>query len=133
MVAPQYTALAAELAAIRHASDDPRALSRAHPVKGDPFRDFAGFATSTLNLETRLRLRQGVTAEAVERVRTIELDMFAANWRGTLEEALRVIQLLSNDAVLTVRELLTAFPTPRRRHVQMSLVWMAKQGFLDWL
>lgn len=59
--------------------------------------------------------------------------MFAANWRGTLEEALRVIQLLSNDAMLTVRELLIAFPTPRRRHVQMSLVWMAKQGFLDWL
>ncbi len=133
VVAPQYTALAAELTAIRQASSDPEILSRDHPAKGDPFRDFSGFATTTLTLETRLRLRQGVTAEAVERVKTIELDMFAANWRGTLEEALRVMELLQGDSALTVRELLTAFPMPRRRHVQMSLVWMAKQGFLDWL
>ena len=133
VVAPQYTALAAELTAIRNAAPIVSPRSGSHPVKGDPFRDFAGFATTTLTLETRLCLRHGTAAKTVERVRTIELDMFAANWRGTVEEALRVVELLADGEALTVRDLLTAFPTPRRRYIQLSLVWMAKQGFLDWL
>ena len=133
VVAPQYTALAAELTAIRNAAPAVSPRSGAHPVKGDPFRDFAGFATTTLTLETRLRLRHGTAAETVERVQSVELDMFAANWRGTMEEALRVLDFLADGEARTVRDLLTNFPTPRRRHVQLSLVWMAKQGFLDWL
>jgi glycosyltransferase involved in cell wall biosynthesis len=132
VVAPQYTDLAAELVAVRTATTDVQTRSRHHPVKGDPFRDFKGFATTVLSLETRLRLRPGINAECVERVRTVELDMFAANWRGTVEEALRVVELLADGYSRTVRDILTYFPMPRRRHVQANLCWMSKQGFLDW-
>jgi hypothetical protein len=133
VVAPQYTALAAELAAIRQASAETVFLPGRHPVKGDPFRDFAGFASQVLTLETSLRQRAGVTAADLETVKTIELDMFAASWRATIDECRQVLQLLADGRAMTVRELLLTFPAPRRRLIQTSLSWMAKHGFLDWL
>jgi glycosyltransferase involved in cell wall biosynthesis len=133
VVAPQYTALATELTAIRKAAPAITPPSGRHPVKGDPFRDFAGFATVTLTPETRIRLRPGVMADDLDRCRGIELDMFAANWRGSIEEFQQVLAQLSEGRVKAVKDLLQSFPEPRRRRVETGLVWMAKQGFLDWL
>ncbi|WP_425994311.1 hypothetical protein [Caulobacter sp. DWR1-3-2b1] len=50
VVAPQYAALGAELGAIRTASEahHPQAPQ---PVTGDPFRDFADFATQILQAD----------------------------------------------------------------------------------
>jgi glycosyltransferase involved in cell wall biosynthesis len=131
VVAPQYTALADELSAIRLASPDTQPRSRPHPVKGDPFRDFAGFATRTLMLDTRFRLRAG--SLDLERVRYLELDMFASSWRGTIDECLQVVELFADRPVLTARDILQIFPISRRRLMHMGLVWMAKEGILDWL
>ena len=33
----------------------------------------------------------------------------------------------------SVKDVLLAFPTERRRAVQMGLMWMCKLGMLDWL
>jgi len=133
VVAPQYTALAEELTAIRKASTLVSPLSRLNPVKGDPFRDFAGFASMTLSLETRVRLASGVTAANLDLIRNSQLDMFAANWRCTLDEAQQVIALLTDSQAMTVKAVLLAFPQARRRLLHLGLVWMAKQGLLDWL
>ena len=132
VVAPQYTALAAELSAIRKAAPEVKTLSRRHPVKGDPFRDFAGFATSILTLETRLYLRAGVTRQDLERLQLVELDMFAANWRCSIEECQQVFELLSQAGETYAKDLIKAFPLERRRRVHLGLSWMAKQGILDW-
>jgi dihydroorotate dehydrogenase len=64
------------------------------PVKGDPFRDFAGFASSTLKPETRLRLRGEAGLEDLRKASKIELDMFAANWRSSLNECAAIINRL---------------------------------------
>lgn len=133
VVAPQYTALAAELNAIRVATPTVTPRIGRHPVKGDPFRDFAGFASTTLTLETRVRLRSGVGAADLDRTRAIELDMFAANWRGSIEECHKIVELLDGGQVMSVKDLLQLFPLPRRPRVHLGMVWMAKQGFLDWL
>ena len=132
VVAPQYAALATELGAIRKASSGVNALSRRHPIKGDPFRDFAGFATSVLTLETRLSLRAGVTSRDLARLQTVELDMFAANWRCSIEDCQQVLERLSQAGEMSARDLVMNFPPDRRRRVHLGLVWMAKQGLLDW-
>jgi hypothetical protein len=54
-------------------------------------------------------------------------------WRATPEEAGRVVELLAGAGELSVRDVLLAFPAERRRAVQMSLVWLAKIGVVDWL
>lgn len=133
VVARQFSALALELGDIRRASDDTQPKSARNPVRGDPFRDFAGFATQVLSLKSSLTLRAGVGAADLKRVQTIELDMFAANWRGTYEECQKVFDHLAEGRAATVEELLLLFPVPRRRAVQLSLLWMAKCGFLEWL
>jgi glycosyltransferase involved in cell wall biosynthesis len=132
VVAPQYTALATELGAVRKASSGVKALSRRHPVKGDPFRDFAGFATSVLTLETRLRLRPGTTPQDLVRLQSVELDMFAANWRCTIQECEQILEYLAQAGDSAANDIVKTFPIERRRRVHLGLAWMAKQGLLDW-
>lgn len=133
VVARQYADLARELTAVRAASADTRPRSTLNPVKGDPFRNFAGFATQVLSLKSSLSLRPGVDADDLKRAQTIELDMFAANWRGSHEECRQVFAHLADGRAATTEDLLLLFPMPRRRAVQLSLLWMAKCGFLEWL
>lgn len=132
VVAPLYIALAGELGAIRRSARTAAARAR-HPVHGDPFRDFAGFASGVMTAETRLSLRPGAGVADLERSRGLELEMFAGNWRGTQAEAGRIVGLLSARGTASVGELLAEFPADRRRHVRLSLMWLAKAGIVDWL
>ena len=132
VVAPHYAALAAELGAIR-AKAPPIAAVASRPVKGDPFRDFAGFATQVLTLDTRLALRLGTGAADLERSLRLYFDMFAGNWRGTPAEAEAVVAFLGQVTTASARDILLRFPPERRRNVQLSLAWLAKIGVLDWL
>ena len=63
----------------------------------------------------------------------MELDGAFRIWRAPPEDAARIVELLTEARELGVRDLLLAFPVERRRAVQMSLVWLAKIGVLDWL
>jgi glycosyltransferase involved in cell wall biosynthesis len=133
VVVRQLTGLFEELAALRAATPGGAASHRLHPLKGDPFADFAGFATQDLGLERRLRLRPGTGESDLARSEGVELDGAFRMWRATPEEAGRVVELLAGAGELSVRDLLLAFPAERRRAVQMSLVWLAKIGVVDWL
>jgi len=131
VVAPRYRALVEDLAAVRAEGTGPASGPRRRPVKGDPMRDFAGFATHVLRLDMTLRLRPGRGFADLDRAAGVELDRFAANWRGSASEAATVVKLLEAGPA-TVRQILLTFATPRRRGVQLSLLWMAKLGILDW-
>lgn len=131
VVAPQYRTLAEDLAAIRAQASGPAPAPRRRPVKGDPMRDFAGFATEVLDLEMTLSLRPGCGIADLQRAAGVELDRFAANWRGTPDESAAAVALLQTGPA-TVRQILTTFPTARRRPVQLSLLWMAKLGIVEW-
>jgi hypothetical protein len=63
----------------------------------------------------------------------VDLDGAFRIWRAPPEDAARIVELLSEAGELSVRDILLAFPVDRRRAIQMSLVWMAKLGILDWL
>ena len=131
VVAPQYVALADQLAEIRQSSPGRPVGQTRHPTKGDPFRDFAGFATTALSAQTLMSVRPGVGPSDLERSAGLALDMFGGNWRGTTAECQAVLDMLASGPK-PVGELLAAFPAHRGRRVQLSLLWMCKLGLLDW-
>jgi len=133
VVARQVHDLTDELAAIRARSADPEPLRGSDPVRGDPFRDFAHFATHSLTLDTRLTAAPGVAAEAVRQARQVGLDTAFPGLRAPPELCAEAFTFIAERGGATVREVLLAFPQPHRRALEMGLAWMAKYGFVDWL
>jgi len=135
VVAHQIHALTDELAAIRAASADPAYRVAQDPVAGDPFRAFAAFASQTLTLETRLTAVPGITGDMVRGAgKVVALDTALPDFRATpavCAEAFEMIAATSGG--MTVRDVLTGFPIPQRRRLELGLGWMAKCGFVDWL
>ncbi|HTK36160.1 MAG TPA: glycosyltransferase family 4 protein [Caulobacteraceae bacterium] len=104
-----------------------------NPVRGDPFRDFAGFATGVLNGATPLSLRSGAGPADLERARGLALDQFGGNWRSTPAECALVVELLASGERWTVDALAARFPPDRRWPLELTLMWMMKLGVVDWL
>ena len=107
-----------------------------NPVKGDPFVDFAGFASATLSPRLRVGPRPGVSAVQVranlERCAGVRLDNFASQWRATPAECLAVADHLLATGVQSVSELQARIPPARREAVALALLWMCKLGLLTW-
>ena len=133
VVVREYNALADELTEIRNAAPEQQPSHRVNPLKGDPFADFVGFATHQLTPRTRLRLRDGASVTDLQRAAGVHLDRAFAEWRGSLEEAARLLERLAKANVLTAQELLAEFPAERHPVLLMSLAWLAKLGIVDWL
>jgi glycosyltransferase involved in cell wall biosynthesis len=135
VVVRQIHALTDELAAVRAAAADPACSVGHDPVKGDPFRAFAGFASRTLTADTRLAAAPGVAMEAVRDAgQAVELDTAFGNFRASPALCAQAFELIAGARNgLTVREVLLAFPAPQRRGLELGLAWMAKCGFVDWL
>jgi len=128
-----YNRLLDELAQVRAAAGDVRPRHLQNPVKGDPFADFAGFATGAVSLGQTLRAVRGVTPDAVLATEAVELDQAFGYWRCSLAECAEVVRLVGERGPATVRDVLLAFPQDRRRVVELGVMWLLKQGFLDWL
>jgi glycosyltransferase involved in cell wall biosynthesis len=133
VVVRQINALADELAAVRASAQVPEPRARRNPAKGDPFRDFAGFPTAVLTPDTQIFVPPGVTADQVRATAKVRLDSAFGVWRANRDECVRALELVASGQARTVRDVLLAFPTERRRAVDLGLVWMAKYGLLDWL
>lgn len=132
VVAPRYAELAGELAAIRRSGAEAAARPARHPVTGDPFGTFAGFASHRLGLDVRLSLRPGAGAGDLERAAGVKLDMFADNLRLPHDQVRPVLATLAAGPA-TARALLEPFPVAQRRRALLSLLWLAKLGMIDWL
>jgi glycosyltransferase involved in cell wall biosynthesis len=132
VVARQIHDLTDELAAIRKASPDPVVKRAIDPVRGDPFATFAGFPTQTYSLDMPLTATPGVSGADVRGL-TAMLDVALNGLRASLEECAEALDLIASGQAATGRDVLLAFPPPRRRFVEMGLVWMAKLGLIDWL
>lgn len=133
VVAGDLQALFTELEAVRSASPDPERRFLFNPVKGDPFRDFAGFATHTMAPDLQVSLRAGTGVADLARAETLMLDRFAEGWRANPEETARIVDILASQGPLSAGAVLSAFPEPRRRAVDLTLVWLAKIGVVEWL
>ena len=121
-----------ELDAVRAAAADPPASWPLHPVHGDPFRDFAGFATEVLKPGTRLSLRPGAGEADLDRAAGLTLDVYAAGWRATPEECRRMLGMIASGDAATAGAVVARFPPDRTQQLLLGLVWMAKLGVIDW-
>lgn len=130
VVARLYADLFAELETLRPREVAP-AAPRLNPVRGDPFADFAGFATEVLGPDTRLRLRGGDVASERARLATVELDGAYGVLRLDADETTRVLDRLATGP-LSVRELLEALPAARRPFGAATLTWLCKLGVTAW-
>lgn len=133
VVVRQINTLLRELAQVRAGAPQEKKAHRLNPLRGDPFADFAGFATHALDVEGVMRVRPGVGVADLERIARVDLDKGFAGWRANLDEARLILDRIASGETPTVRAVLLSFPVERRRYVQMCLVWMAKLGLLDWL
>ncbi|MFN3514293.1 MAG: glycosyltransferase family 4 protein [Phenylobacterium sp.] len=132
VVARQVRELVDELAAIRKAAAEPSRRHMFNPVKGDPFRDFAGFASQVLRAETVVSVRDGAGVADLERAAGLALDRFGDGWRLADAETRTMVDRLAAEGPLAVRALCEALPAERRRAAELTLAWLAKLGVLDW-
>jgi glycosyltransferase involved in cell wall biosynthesis len=132
VVARQLNALVDDLAQRRAAAIDLGSRHRLNPVKGDPFADFAGFASAALTPQTPLSAAPGATPDQVRQASAVQLDVALGGWRADLEECARALELVVSGQARTVADVLLAFPVDRRRAVELGLMWLAKHGFVDW-
>ena len=133
VVARQVHDLTTHLSAIRTAAPESPASIIRHPVKGDPFRDFAPFATHVLTFDTLMTPVPDVSADDIRRIGTARLDAAFSAYRATPALCADAFTLISERGGATVREILLSFPVGQRRALEMGLAWMAKYGFVDWL
>jgi D-inositol-3-phosphate glycosyltransferase len=106
---------------------------RSNPVKGDPFTDFASFASKTLTSDLVLRLGRGTMPDTIRQSEEVELDQFSSEWRATSVECITILDDLHKCGSLSVAAILSRFPAHRRRPIKLGLMWMCKMGFLEWL
>jgi glycosyltransferase involved in cell wall biosynthesis len=133
VVARQIHSLTDELAEVRARAADPAPQPPSDPVKGDPFRDFAGFATAALTLDTFLWPGAGVTEAQVRAAGALALDAVFGGLRAPPELCAQAFAVLADRNGAPVRDVLAAFPVPERRALELGLAWMAKYGLVDWL
>jgi D-inositol-3-phosphate glycosyltransferase len=131
VVARRIHDLTDELAEVRARSADPPSRPAADPVKGDPFRAFAHFATHALTPESFLLPAAGATAESVRSA--AGLDAAFGGLRAPPELCAEAFAVLAERGGATAREVLQAFPVGQRRALELGFAWMAKYGFVDWL
>jgi D-inositol-3-phosphate glycosyltransferase len=131
VVARQMHHLVDQLAAIRAAAPDPVVRQLADPVRGDPFVAFAGFPTDVLTPDTPVAATPGATGDMVRGL-TGSLDLAFDGMRATREECAQALDLIATGQAKTVRDVLLAFPMPRRKVLLMGIGWMAKLGLIDW-
>lgn len=138
VVVNHYNALFAELkerrsAAAQDGASTAPASIRVHPMRGDPFADFHGFATAGLRDDTALCFRQGQRLADYERVLQVDLDRMFPGVRGRDQEHRQLLELLEAAGSLQVAQLLDHFPPQRHPFLRLSLAWLVKIGLLDWL
>ena len=138
VVVGQYNDLFAELAERRGQALQASAVAggaRIQPSRGDPFADFRGFATSVLEPDLMLRLAPGVVPTDLEARLGVKLNRLYSGLRGSNAEALVLLQALdaAGGAGLPVDQLLAGVAPDRRPYLETTLVWLAKQGLVDWL
>ena len=125
VVARLHRQLYAELAERRRAGQGSSDVEDQHPLRGDPFRDFAPFATACLGSETELRLAMSMP-ELQHRLNNLtSLDRCYWELRAGPGDVQRLIeQLQSNRAQpCSLESLLSAWPLEKHDGLRISLTW----------
>ena len=114
------------------AGETPPSRHRLNPMQGDPFVDFAPFATAVLTPETRLSVRPGAGTDDIARAHDVQLDRKAAYRRTPLPQTFQAFGLIASGQASTVAEVTARFPPDAQGPLQLTLAWLCKLGILEW-
>ena len=134
VVARLHKQLYAELAEQRFAGLESSGAEIQHPLRGDPFRDFAPFATACLGPETELRLALP-WPELQHRFENLtSLDCRYEHLHANPEDVQRLlVQLqMAGSQPCHLSCLLNHWPVEQHDALRLSLTWLAKLGFIHW-
>ena len=137
VVARLHHQLYAELAERRFAAQESFGLQAQHPLRGDPFRDFAPFATACLGPKTQLRLAMPLPELHHRLSNLTSLDRCYEQLHASPEDLQRLLvqlQELQGEAAqpCSLRRLLNAWPVEQHDDLRLSLTWLAKLGCIHW-
>lgn len=136
VIAREHRQLYSELAERRRSAtpvDVAAAGPRApHPLRADPFADFAGFASATLQPATELRLALPWPLP-IERLQAAAgLDRFHGHLHASDPEVLGLLERLRQLQPCACSTLLEAFPLDRHDSLRLGITWLAKLGCIHW-
>ena len=132
VVARLHHQLYAELAERRLEGNGSPGIETQHPMRSDPFRDFAVFSTAHLGPDTELRLALPLL-ELQHRLKSLtSLDRTYEQLHASPQDLLRLLVKLQNEGPCPLRRLLNAWPAEQHDILRLSITWLAKLGFIDW-
>ena len=134
VVARLHQQLYQELAERRCTGQECFGLKSQHPLRGDPFRDFAPFATSCLGPETELCLAMPLL-EAEQRLSNLtSLDICYEQLHASSADVQRLLVQLQGEGAqsCSLMSLLTAWPVEKHDCLRLALTWLAKLGCIHW-
>ncbi len=126
IVIPLHQALWLELAARRRAAPSAAATTFSHPLRPDPFRLFAGYASRTLNANCTIELGPQAAPERFRELAAHPMNHFAHAILGSQNEVQSILDAVARAGSLRVGELLAEIPDSRQAVVYRTLGWLAK-------
>ena len=136
-IAKQIHELVVELAEIRaKTSRFGEVGPSVNPSRGDPFKDFSGFASSVISLETMISVRfQQMNLPEVSQFvlsNSLKLDRYGEIWRGSDVERIQILRFLGDGVPRTIAEVVDRFPQERQHALVLTIAGLCKLGVLDW-
>ncbi len=130
-IIPQYQALWADMASLRPKARPQRARNLAdNPWRLDPYRLFASYPTEWMTHRTVLAVTPGVTPSSAADWLSQPIVQQVVSILPRRPEVEQIFRAIEARRQITVGELLTDFPQPRRPHIERSLLFFAKYGLL---
>ena len=130
-IARQYQDLFLELAEIRSMAPG-QSSRKIHPLRGNPFADFACFATSNLHSQAILRLNSELNKSLAALDNLTKLDLVYRECHADVAELQNLLTDLANNGPLPLQTLLSSHATDRHQSLAMGVSWLAKLGLISW-
>ena len=132
VVAGLHHQLYAELAERRRVGLGSSGPEIQHPLRADPFRDFAPFATTCLGPDTELSLAMPLP-ELQHRLNNLtSLDRAYEQLHASPSDLQRLLAQLHREGPCPLQQLLTAWPAEKHDVLRLSFTWLAKLGCIHW-
>ena len=132
VIARLHKQLYGELSELRTTSQKLSGIEVQHPLRSDPFQDFSSFATESLKPHTSLCLNLSLKESQYRLSNLCTLDQMYGHLHASTDDLLKLLSQLENEGSCSLRHLLAYWRADQHDVIKLSLVWLAKLGFIRW-
>ena len=136
VVTPQYVALAQELANQRRAQmpRQPAPLTSGHhPARSEPFHAFANFPSHILADDTIIRAAEGFDVASLDTFYKVPLTNFGTSWHGSQTQTEVIVETIFHYRTISMADLKVLYAPISPHALELTLLWLAKMGVVEWL